>query len=88
MAFVEQIVTGIRQTKRWLIASAQDQHPAIAMLHANYAVGNIDLLKQMWTEKEITAATGEHIDQLMKEATAAQDRAQRRLQEACPELVP
>lgn len=82
MAFPDPIKLGIRQTTRWLVASRQDQHPGIAMLHANYAVGNIDLLRQLWTDKEI-AAEGVDINQLAHEAQTLQDRAQRQLMARC-----
>lgn len=82
MAFPDPIKLAIRQTTRWLVASRQDAHPGIAMLHANYAVGNIDLLRQLWTDKEI-AVEGIDINVLAQEAQALQDRAQRQLMAQC-----
>lgn len=79
MAFPDAMKIAIRQTTRWLYAAKQDKSPLVAMLHANYAVGNIDLMRQMWTDAEIAAGTGYDIHALVKDAQQVQDAAQRRL---------
>lgn len=79
MFHAASITTAIRQTRRWLFAAQQDQHPFVAMLHANYAVGNIDLIRQMWTDADIMHATGQDINSLAKDAAQVQDRIKERL---------
>ena len=74
---------GMRQIERWLIASKQDKHPAIKLLHANYAVGNIDMLRQMYTDAEIMLITGKDPQKLMTLATQMQDEAQGELTKIC-----
>ncbi|MEM4360123.1 MAG: hypothetical protein QXT45_06305 [Candidatus Bilamarchaeaceae archaeon] len=82
------VVQGIRQIERWLIAAAQDKHPAIKLLHANYAVGNLDMIRQMYSDEEIRQYTGKDAQQLMSIATRLQDEAQQRLVAICPEAEP
>ena len=82
------IEIGIRQIKRWIIAAKQDAHPGIKMLHANYAVGNIDMLRQQFTDEEILRTTGEYIRELHGAAVALQDEAFEEATFMCPHLRP
>ena len=52
------IEIAMRQTLRWARAAAQDLDPFVKALHANYAVGNLDQLRQLASDAEILAATG------------------------------
>lgn len=82
MAFVDPVPlmkTALRQTTRWLFAAKQDANPFVAMLHANYAVGNIDLIRQLWSDAEVVAATGHDITALAKDAAQMQDVVKRQL---------
>lgn len=80
----DAIKQGIRQVKRWLYASKQDKNPGIALLHANYAVGNIDMFLQMYHPNTILKYTKDDIYELYREATKLQDEAQKRVLEVCP----
>lgn len=86
--FPAQIQTAVRQIERWLVASRQDRHPAIAMLHADYAMGDVDLVRQLWTDQEVVAATGKDMRQLNQQAAEAQDAAKRRIVAIAPQLDP
>lgn len=88
MAYRLPISQAIRQIERWLIATKQDRHPAIKMLHANYAVGDLDMLRQMYSDQDIMTATGKDSLALLRAATQAQDHAQLELARLCPALVP
>jgi len=81
--FTPKITIAIRQIERWLIAAAQDLNPGIAYLHANYAVGDIDMLRQMFTDAEIASASGKDILELHKRAIQMQDHAQTTLLRKC-----
>lgn len=70
------IQMAIRQIKRWIYAAEHDKDPRIRLLHSNYAVGNIDQLRQMVTDEQIRAATGEVALELWVKATRIQDKAQ------------
>lgn len=78
------IAQAIRQVERWIFAAEQDKNTGIALLHANYAVGNIDMLRQMYTDKEIEHYTGKEPLDLLLRATLLQDKAQSKLVIKCP----
>ncbi len=82
------IKQGIRQIERWIVAAKQDLHPGIKLLHANYAVGNLDMLRQMYNSKVIKSTTGRDVDKLMRIAISLQDEAQRQLMVICPKGIP
>jgi hypothetical protein len=82
------ILQGVRQIERWLVASNQDRHPVVKLLHANYAVGNLDMLRQMYTDEEIKQGTGKDASRLMTIATKLQDDAQKELANVCPSVIP
>ena len=86
--FLSPIRQGIRQVERWLIAAKQDSHPAIKLLHANYAVGNLDMIRQMYSDEEIKLKTGKDASNLMVIATRLQDEAQKELARICPQGIP
>lgn len=83
MAFGDPLAQGIRQIKRWILAARQDQDPAVKWLHASYAVGNIDLVRQMYSDEDMKLKTGEDIQYLMLQATSLQDQAQLALVARC-----
>lgn len=82
------ILQGMRQIERWLVAAKQDKHPGIKLLHANYAVGNLDMFRQMYTDEEIKQVTGKDSQKLMTIATQLQDEAQKELTKLCPRGIP
>jgi len=82
----ESIKQAVRQIERWIYASKQDEHPGIAVLHANYAVGDLDMLRQMVSDEVVIRATGKNPFTLLAQATALQDEAQRKLLEICPQI--
>lgn len=82
------ILQGMRQIERWLVAARQDKHPGIKLLHSNYAVGNLDMLRQIYSDDDIQQHTGKDPQKLMTIATQLQDEAQMELYRICPEGVP
>lgn len=85
MAYVD-LQTAMRQVTRWILAARQDEHPAVQLLHANYAMGNLDMIRQLFTDQQVEQATGLRPLTLHKEASALQDLAQKRLKPYCPTL--
>ncbi len=73
----EGIRVQVRQILRWLLAARQDRDPGVRFLHATYAAGNLDILRQVASDEEIRQASGENAAALLKEASAIQDEAQR-----------
>jgi ketosteroid isomerase-like protein len=86
--YIVPIRQAVRQIERWMYAATQDRHPGIAMLHANYAVGDIDMLRQMYPDDLVWEVSGRHPIELLRQATAAQDRATRDLARLCPGVAP
>jgi hypothetical protein len=78
----------MRQIERWMIAAKQDRHPAIKLLHANYAVGNLDMIRQMYDDDEVKQITGKDVQKLLTIATRLQDEAQKELSAICPKGLP
>lgn len=77
-----------RQSQRWLVASLQDEEPAIAVLHADYAVAYALALRQVADDAEIRALLGVTGKELEDAATRAQDRAAKMLAARCPGILP
>lgn len=86
--YSDKLSIGMRQVERYMIAAQQDAHPSIMMLHANYAVGILDAIRQAWSDAEIQQETGYDPKDLHTKAIALQDAAQKKLAFLCPHLVP
>ncbi len=71
----DSIRQAVRQIQRWIYAAEHDADVRIRLLHSNYAVGNIDMLRQMVTDDKIMVATGVNPLDLWSRATKAQDAA-------------
>jgi hypothetical protein len=82
------IKTLTRQAARWSVASAQDESPMVAVLHANYGAGYLWALKDIATDQQISSATGIDISKFQKEITNIQDKATVKMIHACPEYGP
>ena len=82
----ESIDQGVRQIKRWLFAAKQDRNLGVALLHVNYAVGNIDMLIQMVPYEQVKKTTGVDMFLLHKKATALQDKIQSRILRIYPKF--
>ena len=72
--------TQVRQVLRWIAAAKQDADPGVKFLHASYAVGNVDILRQVASDQDIWKSTGQHPLALLQQASALQDSARQALQ--------
>ncbi len=86
MATRRTLETLIRQAARWSTAATQDEHPFIAVLHANYGVAYALALRQVASDQEIMAKTGVDPWELEHKVIAIQDDAALDLSRKCPEL--
>lgn len=82
----DAIKMAVRQIKRWIFAAKQDRHPGIAFLHASYAVGDLDMLRQVVSDNVVIDVTRINPFELHKEATQLQDEAQDKMESMCPRL--
>ena len=87
MANTRTIKALIRQSARWGTAAAQDDHPLIALLHANYGVGTIIALRQVASDAEVMAKTGVNPWALEQKLLQTQEQASLALAKGCPELA-
>jgi hypothetical protein len=82
----QTIKLAMRQLDRWMFASKQDRNAGVALLHANYAVGDVDMLRMAASDMEIKSATGRNALTLFHQAIALQDAAQEKIKGICPQL--
>jgi hypothetical protein len=75
----------LRQTARWSVAAEQDESPMIAVLHANYAVGYLQALTDIATEKEINKYI--NFDSFKKKVYNIQDGAVKKVVKVCPNYI-
>ncbi len=75
----EGIRTQVRQILRWIAAAKQDADPGVKFLHASYAVGNLDILRQVASDQDVLSASGQHPLALLHHATDLQDQARQAL---------
>jgi di/tricarboxylate transporter len=78
----------IRQTARWATAADQDTNPYIKNLHANYAMGYLMALKEIYTESEINLYGNINIRKLDSEISLIMDESINLLSIICPSGQP
>jgi competence protein ComGC len=75
----------LRQISRWGVAAEQDESPMIAVLHANYAVGYLQALTDIATEKEINKYLD--FDKFKWQIYKIQDDAVKKAVKVCPQYI-
>ncbi len=76
----------MRGIKRYHFAAKQDRHPVVAFLHNAYSVAIMDEMRDMATDAEIDAATGERIQTIRKEILELQDKLQKAAEKLAKKL--
>lgn len=84
----DRIFTLVRQTARWATAADQDENAYIKNLHATYAMGYLNALREVYTDEQIKHASGIDIRQLDKEVKNIMDSAIKMLSNVCPDGQP
>lgn len=89
---VVQIKSLVRQAARWSSAAKQDESPLIAVLHANYGVGYLGALGELFTPAEVEAAEPQvaavGYKKFSRDIVAIQDIAAKRAVSECPNFAP
>ena len=75
----------LRQTSRWAVASEQDKSPMISVLHANYAIGYLQALQDIASEKEINQYV--NFPKFKEILYKIQDNAVKKVVSSCPEYI-
>lgn len=82
----QNIQSLIRQTSRWSVASQQDSSTFIANLHANYGVGYLSALTDIYTQQQIELYGDIDLKKFANEIISIQDTAARKLISDCPQI--
>jgi hypothetical protein len=78
----------LRQTARWATAADQDTNPYIKNLHANYAMGYLMAIKELYTELEINTYGNVNVRKFESEISNIMDDSINLLAKICPSGQP
>ena len=76
----------IKQCAKWATTAQQDDSPLLATLHANYAVGYLWALKDLWTPEQINKKAGINLTQFEEHILNMQDMVTKKVIKKCPEF--
>lgn len=77
------------QMARWSTASTQDDNPVVAVLHANYGVGYMLVLKEITSDEDLERILGvQNIRKLFDEVQEIQNKATLNLAKHCNNIYP
>ena len=77
----------LKQSARYATTAQQDESPIVATLHANYAMGYLWALKDIYTPKEIHRATSVDLVKFEEHIVNVQDMVNKRVIKKCPEFA-
>jgi hypothetical protein len=80
------IVKLVKQSAKWATTAQQDDSPLLATLHANYAVGYLWALKDLYGTDEISKTAGVNITQFEEHILNVQDMVTKKVIKRCPEF--
>jgi hypothetical protein len=80
------VVKLVKQSAKWATTAQQDESPLLATLHANYAVGYLWALKDLYGTEEISKQAGVNITQFEEHILNVQDMVTKRVIKKCPEF--
>jgi len=76
----------VKQSAKWATTAQQDESPLLATLHANYAVGYLWALKDIYSTDEISKKAGVNITQFEEHILNVQDMVTKKVIKKCPEF--
>ena len=76
----------LKRSAKWATTAQQDDSPLLATLHANYAVGYLWALKDIYTTDEISKRAGVNITQFEEHILNVQDMVTKKVLKKCPEF--
>jgi hypothetical protein len=80
--------TLIRQAARWSTAAKQDTIPMVAVLHANYGVGYLLALKDIFSQNDIEKYGKIDLMKFEREILLVQDAATKKASDVCEQFGP
>ena len=82
------ISTLIRQSARWSTAADQDTVPMVAVLHANYGVGYLLALKDIFSQNDIEKYGKIDLLKFEREIVSVQDKVTKDTAKICEQYGP
>lgn len=80
------VIKLVKQSAKWATTAQQDESPLLATLHANYAVGYLWALKDLYDTEEISKKAGVNITQFEEHILNVQDMVTKKVLKKCPEF--
>ena len=80
------VIKLVKQSAKWATTAQQDESPLLATLHANYAVGYLWALKDLYDTDEISKKAGVNITQFEEHILNVQDMVTKKVIKKCPEF--
>lgn len=71
----KKIKTLVKQSSRYILTSEQDKNPYISLLHADYATGYYNALRDIYDENQISSVINDNINELGERVKNTQDKA-------------
>lgn len=72
---------------KWATTAQQDESPYVAVMHANYAAGYLQALKDVATPTEIYRQTGVEFKKFEEHILNVQDMVTQKVIKKCPEFA-
>jgi hypothetical protein len=85
---LQKINTLLQDAMQWGAVADQDTNPLLSLIHATYALSNINVARLMVSDQDIENIANMHAGELHKDLQGKQGRAIRRLHKKYPKLRP
>ena len=85
---VRQIKHVLSEAARWQAMCQQDQNVAMALMHANYAVAYVNVVRQLMTDENIRNSAGVNMQEFVMQLHETQQRCLQALSQICPAVQP
>ena len=81
------LVVLTKAAAKWATTAQQDESPYVAVMHANYACGYLQALKDVSTPEEIQRQTGVEFNKFQEHILNVQDMVTQKVIQKCPEFA-
>lgn len=86
--FQKQIKSILEQASRWHVLSKQDSNPVLSIVHADYALAYVNILRQMLSEEDLARLTDTNISEFIYLLEEDQKKAIQHISDQCPHVKP
>lgn len=78
----------IGESSRWHTTAMQDTNPALALMHATYAVAYLNAARTLVDDGQMMQTSGVHMPEMALVTSTAQQNAFKALTQMCPNITP